>query len=266
MASAVRAEQLHPEEVACLVGGPRRVAEVAVAALSRAGVVRVSRNGVVSAVSGGGARTGPQAAVLARSGQALGDVVVGVAAGDEARSVRPELVRRGLMRTPGRQRALFWARPLVFLVVVLAAVCAFALELLVPVALAVLALGVVLNVVLALRQGPLTGAGKRVLRQARQVPAGLPDGPERIVAARGLLGRHDRKRAHDLVGVPAGAVKSLTRSGRPPSSRRADSSSGGASCSSGCGGGFSSDGGSGGGSCGSGDSGGGGGCGGGGGD
>ncbi|ACU35509.1 TIGR04222 domain-containing membrane protein [Actinosynnema mirum] len=252
MTSAVRAGQLHPEEVACLVGGPWRVAEVAVAALAVTGSARISRDGVVSAVLGGGARTGPQAAVLARSGQALGDVVAGVAGGPEARSVPAELVRRGLVRTPGRRRAVSLARPPALLVAVLAAVCAFVLEVLVPVALVVLVAGVVLNVVLLLQRGPLTRAGRRVLRQARAVPPGVPDGQERVVAARGLLGRHS-------VPLSADARRSLAGAARRRGGKRSAGASGGAGCGSGHGGGFSSCGTA----SGSGDSGGGSGCGGG---
>ena len=42
---------MNPEELGCLTGGPARAAEVALARLLHAGLVRISRDGVASAVN-----------------------------------------------------------------------------------------------------------------------------------------------------------------------------------------------------------------------
>lgn len=90
-----------PEELACLAGGPARATEVALARLHDAGLVRISREGFVTAIGSGRPATPLEAAVLAsvrRTGRYLPDLVSTVAAGPEAASLRTHLIDRGLLR------------------------------------------------------------------------------------------------------------------------------------------------------------------------
>ncbi|MFD5830405.1 TIGR04222 domain-containing membrane protein [Lentzea sp. NPDC060358] len=91
-----------PEELGCLVGGPARAAEVALARLLDAGLVRVSREGVLTAVHvpGRGPSTPLEAQVLAglRTGRPLADVLRGAAGSPEAEGLRAHLAGRGLLR------------------------------------------------------------------------------------------------------------------------------------------------------------------------
>lgn len=92
-----------PEELGCLAGGPARAAEVALAGLLDSGLVRVSRDGVVTAVHqpGRGPSTLLEAQILAglRTGRRpLDDVLTGAARSAEAEALRTQLVGRGLLR------------------------------------------------------------------------------------------------------------------------------------------------------------------------
>lgn len=92
-----------PEELGCLAGGPARAAEVALAGLLDSGLVRVSREGVASAIHqpGRGPATLLAAQILAglRTGhRQLSDVLDGAARSAEAEGVREQLIGRGLLR------------------------------------------------------------------------------------------------------------------------------------------------------------------------
>ncbi|MET9227379.1 TIGR04222 domain-containing membrane protein [Lentzea sp. NPDC003310] len=91
-----------PEELGCLTGGPARAAEVAVASLIQAGLVRVSREGVLSAVHLPGRRPNtPLEAQIhqgLRHGRHLNDVVYTAFGSPEAEGLRAHLVNRGLLR------------------------------------------------------------------------------------------------------------------------------------------------------------------------
>ncbi|GHH47596.1 hypothetical protein GCM10017774_52070 [Lentzea cavernae] len=91
-----------PEELGCLVGGPARAAEVALARLLQAGLVRISREGVVSAVHvpGHGPSTPLEAQILqhARYGRPLHDVLHGAALSAEGAGLRGHLADRRLLR------------------------------------------------------------------------------------------------------------------------------------------------------------------------
>lgn len=106
-----------PEELGCLAGGPARAAEVALARLLDAGLVRTSREGVLSAVHqhGRGPATLLEAQILAglrTGGRPLADVLNGAASSAEAVALRSQLVGRGLLK---RRRS--WPRlyPLLYL-------------------------------------------------------------------------------------------------------------------------------------------------------
>ncbi|MGW6445337.1 TIGR04222 domain-containing membrane protein [Lentzea sp. NPDC055074] len=96
-----------PEELGCLAGGPARAAEVALASLIQAGLVRVSREGVLSAVHipGRGPATPLEAQILSglRHGRHLNDVIHGAFSSPEAEGLRSHLVNRRLLR---RRRSL----------------------------------------------------------------------------------------------------------------------------------------------------------------
>ncbi|MDT7782513.1 MAG: hypothetical protein QOF58_932 [Pseudonocardiales bacterium] len=90
-----------PEELGCLVGGPARAAEVALARLLQAGAVRISRDGVVTAVHRSPGRISPLEARILNSVQAgryLHDVLRETATSPEAEGLRHHLADRGLLR------------------------------------------------------------------------------------------------------------------------------------------------------------------------
>lgn len=96
-----------PEELGCLTGGPARAAEVALARLIQAGLVRVSREGLLSAVHipGQGPTTPLEAQILSglRHPRHLNDVVLGAFSSPEAQGLRAHLINRNLLR---RRRSL----------------------------------------------------------------------------------------------------------------------------------------------------------------
>ncbi|WP_440900966.1 TIGR04222 domain-containing membrane protein, partial [Actinosynnema sp.] len=210
--AATRADGLTTEQLACLAGGPRRVVEVAVLALVRAGAVRVGRNGVVSAVSGASPRTGAQAAVLAHLGQHLGNVVEKASDSTGARAVRDELLALGLLRSPAFQERVRAARAVL---VILACLLAAALVVLPEHLVATLALLVALLLVrhgLGFWTGMVNGRGRAVLRDAPSAIAGRVDWSERVIALVGLQGGFQGRPAHEFTVVPESAVRTM----RPP--------------------------------------------------
>ncbi|WP_158102578.1 TIGR04222 domain-containing membrane protein [Lentzea kentuckyensis] len=90
-----------PEELGCLVGGPSRAAEVALARLLHIGAVRISREGVVTAVHRNPGRLTPLEARILNSvhvGRYLHDVLREAATSPEADGLRHHLADRGLLR------------------------------------------------------------------------------------------------------------------------------------------------------------------------
>ncbi|GGN16843.1 hypothetical protein GCM10011609_67140 [Lentzea pudingi] len=255
------------EELGCLVGGPARAAEVALARLIQAGLVRVSREGVLSAVHvpGRGPSSPLEAQILTglRHGRYLNDVVHGAFSSAEADGLRAHLVGRGLLRRRRSLRPrlypwLFLLAPLLMVAGVLDAVAPELQREFVPQLpefpfwyfFAAAAAVFVLGSVLAVRDpGRLrTRAGYVLMKRAqRGVNAHDPVG---AVAVHGLRGRIAGLAIAGMFGLSAVVVGTLP--GRDSSS---SGSCGGGCSSSSCG----SGGGDGGGGCG-------GGCGGGGGD
>ncbi|MFD4674467.1 TIGR04222 domain-containing membrane protein [Lentzea sp. NPDC058450] len=120
-----------PEELGCLAGGPARAAEVALARLIQAGLVRVSREGVLSAVHvpGQGPATPLEAQILRglRHGRLLNDIVYSAFASPEAEGLRTHLVNRKLLRRRRSWRPrlypwLFLAAPVLAIAGVMSAV------------------------------------------------------------------------------------------------------------------------------------------------
>lgn len=259
-----------PEELGCLAGGPARAAEVALARLIQAGLVRVSREGVLSAVHlpGRGPSTPLEAQILSglRHGRHLNDVIHGAFSSPEAEGLRGHLINRRLLRRRRSMRPrlypwLFLLAPILMIAGVMSAVAPHLLvdfldfgppltEFPFWYFFAAAAVAVIWASVLRARDpGRLrTRAGYVLLKRAkRRVTAQDPVG---AVAVRGLRGRIGGVAVAGMFGLSAVAI--ATMPGRETTS------------SSSCGGGCSSDSG-----CSSGDSGGGGcggGCGGGGGD
>ncbi|MFD1146314.1 TIGR04222 domain-containing membrane protein [Saccharothrix hoggarensis] len=220
--------KLGPEEQAFLVGGPGRAAEVAVVALAESGAVRISREGLVSAVAQPGRHWSPlQAQVLRSLPGRLGDVITATAGSPEAHGLRQHLVDGGLVVPPGRRKAVRAVRGLLVVAAVAAVVLAIALDLSFGVAAGAVVGALVL--VLALRPAtrPLTGAGRKVVRRARM--NAVPTYRLGMVVHHGLLGRVGRRYVWQELGLSAQAASTLRRKSRGAGSP------GGASCGGGCG-------------------------------
>lgn len=248
-----------PEELGCLTGGPARAAEVALARLIQAGLVRVSREGLLSAVHlpGRGPATPLEAQVLngLRSGRHLNDVVFGAFSSAEAEGLRAHLIDRGLLRRRRSLRPrlypwLFLLGPVLVVVGFISLVWPELPREFVPQVaeypfwyfLAAGALVIVWASVLSARDpGRLrTRAGYVLVKRAgRRVS---PQDPVSAVAVRGLRGRIGGLAVAGMFGLTAVAVGTL-----PGRDTTSSSSCGGGCSSSSCG----SDGGScGGSSCG----------------
>lgn len=90
-----------PEELGCLAGGPARAAEVALARLLHVGLVRVSREGVVTAVQRPAHLSPLEAQILnglRTGGRHLNDVLHSAATSPEVAGLRAHLADRGLLR------------------------------------------------------------------------------------------------------------------------------------------------------------------------
>jgi uncharacterized protein (TIGR04222 family) len=249
-----------PEELGCLAGGPARAAEVALARLLHAGLVRISREGVVTAVHRDPGRVSPLEAQILTSVQAgryLHDVLREAASSAAAAGLRAHLAGRGLLRRRRSWRPRLY--PWLFTLGIGLVLLGFAglvfpeiTEFLTEVAprlaevpsWAFFAAGAALivwaSVLKACDPGRLrTRAGyKLVNRAGRHVS---PQDPLNAVAVLGLRGRIGRVAVAGLVGLtPAMA-------GLVPARETSSSSSCGSGCSSGSCGGDSGGGGCGGG-------------------
>lgn len=235
-----------PEELGYLVGGPGRAAETAIAGLLDAGRIRISREGVITAVSGHWNPTPLQAQVMSGHHGHLSVVTKAVAFSPAADALREHLINRGLVhrKRGGKLHTVLWT----FAILIFGAGIVFEAKSLVPF------IGVSIGLVVLAQffrpRKPLTSAGRRVVRKA------VPRGRVEAVAVHGLRGKINGRPVAAFFELPEDVVRQLpTRSSKKRSS---DSTS---SCGSGCGGSScSSDSSGGGSSCG------GGGCGGGGGD
>ncbi|RDI22926.1 TIGR04222 domain-containing membrane protein [Lentzea flaviverrucosa] len=157
------------EEIGFLAGGPGRAAEAVLARLLDGGLVRISREGLVTAVhqNGYGARTPLEAYVLAGlqgTARPINQVVQVAMASHEMAALAQSLIARGVVqprwgRPDGGRSAL---RVVLFLLAFISVIVAFAVESWVFVL-----TGMLLVVALLLRkQGRLTADGKTVVRYA----------------------------------------------------------------------------------------------------
>lgn len=201
MAKSSAAAGLSAEEIGFLAGGPGRAAEAALARLLDGGLVRVSREGLVTAVhqNGYGATSALEASILAGSqgtARPLQQVVQTAVSSQEMGAVRYGLADRAMVRRQGGkarggQRAL---RVLLSLGVVIAIVASATYPYFL-----VLAAVLLFLVILMRDNGILTAIGKGVLGHARRYPRGRVD----AVALYGLRGVMGHQRVCDLFGLPS---------------------------------------------------------------
>ncbi|ANZ34868.1 hypothetical protein BBK82_01000 [Lentzea guizhouensis] len=211
------------EEIGYLTAGPGRAAETALARLIDAGLVRVSREGLVSAVhqDGQGAATSVERQILAqlRTAVRFELVVQSAAYSSEVQWLHRQLHLRKLMQLPRRRGESWWAYPVIAVVLVLLGVVYWPVFLVgVPVA--------VLLFFWTRGRGPLTKAGLQVLLQTTA--------HDRVhaVALHGFCGRLDGRPVADLFGLPQKVVKMLPRK---PNRRQSSSDGGGHGAAAGCG-------------------------------
>lgn len=244
--------QLSAEQAGYLTAGPGRAAETALARLIDAGLVRVSRDGLVSAVhqTNHGVTTPVEARLLnhARAAVRFDAILQSTATNTEMTQLHEHLLGRGLMQRP-RRRSPAWGFSLgvaVFLVFLGFSTPAFFIG--VPIAL----------LFFAWQRGrsAVTKAGKEALRQVTA--------SDRVhaVALYGFAGKVSGHRVGDLFdlsqsvvkmiplkkkhrsssdGGGCGSVSSCSSCGSGCGSSSSSCSSGGSSCGGGCGGGGGGD-------------------------
>ena len=192
------------EEQAFLVGGRGRAAEVAVVSLVEAGALRISREGLVSAVGRPAHGWSPLQAHVVRSlPRSLGDVITATAQSAEAQSLGQHLVDRGLVTPSVRRQVARRTRQLLIAAAVGAVIATIVLELSPGVTFGAVVAGVVGAWVLRRVGRPLTGAGRQVVQRLKSVAvspnrialvaysraAGQGRAPPRVGGARHLPGR-----------------------------------------------------------------------------
>lgn len=214
--------RLSAEQAGYLAAGPGRAAETALARLMHAGLVRVSREALVSAVhhNGHGATTAIEAQILTqvRSAVRFDMVVQSAAYSTETQALHQQLLHQGLMQRPRHRKQAWWGYLLIAGVLTLIGFSdpIFFLGALVA-----------LLIVFWLRgRSAVTKAGKAALQQVTAM--------DRVhaVALHGFRGTANGHPVGDYFGLPQSIVLML------PLKKDGKSSSdggGGSSCGSGCG-------------------------------
>ncbi|MDX3662401.1 TIGR04222 domain-containing membrane protein [Streptomyces sp. ID05-26A] len=215
-----RDTRVSPEQIGHLVGGPQRAAETALARLLDAGLVRVSREGMVSAVheTDLGVTTAVETSILVNLRKpARFDLVVRKAATSaEMRALHQKLRAERLMRTPRPKLGAWW----VFLAIGIVLALAAFLE---PWTL-LGAVGFLGFAYWSYGAKPLTRAGKAALE-------GLSaDDRVLTVAKEGFRGRIGNRAVGDLFGLPQSVVKTLPRKKKPRRGKGRGAASAGAGC------------------------------------
>lgn len=188
------------EEIGFLAGGSGRAAEAVLARLMDGGLVRVSREGLVTAVHQNtyGATTALEAYVLAGlqgTARPIQQVVQVAMGSHEMSSLHQSLVARGMVRPWGNQSrsGRSGLRALLFLLAFASVFAAFAVD---PTLFLLTALLVVVAILLRDR-GRLTSNGRKVLRYSMRNPRDAAD----EVALYGLRrGRHRKTESTTHVG------------------------------------------------------------------
>ncbi|MCS7482759.1 TIGR04222 domain-containing membrane protein [Umezawaea endophytica] len=231
------------EEFGYLSGGPGRAAEVAVVRLLEAGLLRISREGVVSAVSATsqGAATPLEAYALgaARTGRMLGELIKSTAGSGALDALKQHLVDRGLLISPGRRKAWGFVRFLCVVAAVGAIAAVGLVDLNAGIAILVVVLALAVRWVAGRMRRPVRRAGRR---EERKVVV-MSNDRVGIVAQHGLTGRignfPNMYYVWEMLGIVPSAGATLRRGKH---ARNRNGSDGGTmygsscnSCSSGCG-------------------------------
>ncbi|MCX2954327.1 TIGR04222 domain-containing membrane protein [Lentzea sp. NEAU-D7] len=226
---------LSAEEAGFLTAGPRRAAETVMARLIDTGLVRVSRDGLVSAVhqNGHGATTSVEARMLshARTAVRIDEIVQSIAKSPEVADLYRHLFSRRLMQVPRRRGEGWWFSLAVAGLLTLAGFVSPAFFVGVPVALCFS--------FLQYGRSPVTKAGKDALKHVTA--------HDRVhaVALHGFSGRTGGQNVGELFDLPQEVVKLIPPRSRRPGKRSKPDGGGcgsGSSCSScgttsgGCGG------------------------------
>lgn len=192
------------EEIGFLAGGPGRAAEAALARLMDGGLVRVSREGLVTAVhqNGYGATTRIEANILAGLNGAahpIGAVVAFAARSQEMASLRQSLVDRGLVRRRGGNSGNVTGMRIVLIFAAIpVTITAFAIDhIFFALAAVLLFFAIILR-----NKGMLTALGKSALKYADRNARGRVD----AVALRGLRGRVGSQWVAAMYGLPPEVV------------------------------------------------------------
>jgi uncharacterized protein (TIGR04222 family) len=231
------------EEFGYLSGGPGRAAEAAIVRLLEAGLLRISREGTVSAVSATsqGASTPLEAYALgaARTGRMLGELIKSTAGSGAMDGLKQHLVSRGFLVSPGRRKGWGFVRFLCVVVAVAAMAAVGLAGLHVGIALAVIAAALAFRWFAGRMRRPVRRAGRR---EERRVTV-MSNDRVGIVAQHGLTGRignlPNMYYVWEMLGIAPSAGATLRR--RKPV-RNNNNSDGGtmyasscSSCSGGCG-------------------------------
>ncbi|NKE56608.1 TIGR04222 domain-containing membrane protein [Lentzea sp. PSKA42] len=209
MAKPSTAAVMSVEEIGFLAGGPGRAVEAALARLMDGGLVRISREGLVTAVyqNGYGATTALEAYILSGlhgTARPIPQVVQVAMGSQEMGSLRHSLTARAMVRRKwgkagGGTRAF---RTLLILLAIASAISAIAFDG------KLIALTVVLLFLTFLmrNKGRVTTLGKSVLLYAMRYPRGDAD----VVALHGLRrgGQRTRKSSSDSGGCGGGCSSS----------------------------------------------------------
>ncbi|RAS57979.1 uncharacterized protein (TIGR04222 family) [Lentzea atacamensis] len=193
------------EEIGFLAGGPGRAAEAALARLMDGGLVRFSREGLVTAVhqNGHGATSPLEASILAGlsgGGRPIGLVVGPAAHSQEMGALHRNLVEKALVhrqwgKTSGGRVALR-------VLLVLLGIAFLAAALFVDLNLLAVTLVAWFVAFLLRDKKMLTPIGRGILGHAQRNPRSRVD----AVALHGLRGVVGRRRVADLYGLPPGIL------------------------------------------------------------
>ncbi|GLY54586.1 TIGR04222 domain-containing membrane protein [Lentzea sp. NBRC 102530] len=228
--TAARRTDVSAEEIGFLTAGPGRAAETALARLIDGGVVRVSRDGLVSAVhqNGHGATTDVETHIhnqVRSKSVRIGQVVQRAANSVKMDALQRDLRSRRLTRSPRPRLGAWW----VFLVIGLFLALAAITEpwLLIGTA------GFLGTAWYSFGAKPLTRAGRAAL-------AGVTASDRVLaVALEGFRGRVGNQAVGDLFGLSQAVVKMIPRKKKARRMARGGGASGSAaacgSCGSGCG-------------------------------
>jgi len=219
--------QLSAEQIGLMIAGPGRAAEAALARLIDAGLVRVSRDGLVTAVhqNNHGATTAIEARILsyARTAIRFDKVVRSTANSTEMTQLQQQLRDQKLMQRPRRRHEAWW-----FSLAVAGGLCV--LGFMAP----VLFVGVPIALLFFFWQrgrSAVTRAGKAALLRVTATDRVT------VVATYGFRGKVNRRPVGELFGFSQSIVKMIPLKNRK---RRSTSDGGGcgsscSSCGSGCG-------------------------------